>query len=552
MTTSRQPKARNLPLGLQTFENLRKESFLYVDKTHFIPRLLKDGGRIFLSRPRRFGKSLFLSTLKAYFEGQKELFEGLYIGKHEAELAAVQNRIAWAKYPVLHLDLNAMDYTSSEKLLSILGAHLTLWEKEFGVAAEVSDTAGRFRFLLQNIYEITQQRVVILIDEYDKPLLETLEPQNAELNEQYRRLLKAFYGVLKTCDAYIYFVFVTGVTKFGKVSIFSDLNNLRDISLEEDFSDICGVTEDELRANFLSEIDLLCEKKSLDRETVFYKLKKQYDGYCFAPDGQQMYNPFSLLNAFVKRNIGDYWFYSGTPTFLINYLKSEHFFIPDLDNDNVLLSVTAMENMRADSSQLVPILYQSGYLTIKEYDERKRLYRLGFPNDEVRYAFLEVLYPSYVNLEGNINSEIADFNDEIEEGRVDDFMRRLQAIIAAIPYSTLSKDNLKWREEYYQGIVAVIFQMLGRLVQTEVQCATGRVDAILHTEQIIYIFEFKLWSKGTPRDALELIKRQGYADRFLSSHKQIVLVGVSFDARLRNLRAWETESLATNERRTCN
>ena len=538
---------QDLPIGLQSFESLRRANFLYVDKTEFIEKLLH-GKYYFLSRPRRFGKSLFLSTLKAYFLGQKELFEGLYIGKHEEELAAEQARQPWIKYPVLHLDLNAKNYVSRKSLLEILDFHLSDWEEKYSITKKEETPEDRFKILLQTIYETTHQQVVILIDEYDKPLLETIEPKDAELNEAYRKILKSFYGVIKNCDQYIRLAFLTGVTKFGKISIFSDLNNLRDISLENDFSAICGITEDELHKNFLPEVDLLCEKKNLEREALFKRLKKQYDGYRFSENGVQIYNPFSLLNAFAKKDLGDYWFYSGTPTFLIKYLQSEHFFIPDLDNDNVLIGKSMMENMRADPSQLVSIFYQSGYLTIKDYDEHDGIYRLGFPNNEVRYAFLEVLLPSYLDWGMRpITVEISAFNKEIDAGKVDDFMTRVKSIIAAIPYSTVPRKNIKLREEYYQGIVAVIFQMLGRLIQTEVHCATGRVDAILHTANIIYIFEFKLWSAGSAEDAIEQIKTQGYADKFLSSRKQIVLVGASFDSRRRNLRTWKTERVEVTQ-----
>ena len=539
---------RVLPIGGQDFGSLRNMSCVYVDKTPFIETLLSQYKYYFLSRPRRFGKSLFLSTLKYYFLAQKELFEGLYIGEHEDKLAAEQGREAWITFPILYLDFSAEKYTEISDIESILNGHLAEWEELYGKNANETTHSSRFKGIIKRAYEKTHQQVVILIDEYDKPLLETIEPKDAELNEAYRKILKSFYGVIKNCDQYIRLAFLTGVTKFGKISIFSDLNNLRDISLENDFSAICGITEDELHKNFLPEVDLLCEKKNLEREALFKRLKKQYDGYRFSENGVQIYNPFSLLNAFAKKDLGDYWFYSGTPTFLIKYLQSEHFFIPDLDNDNVLIGKSMMENMRADPSQLVSIFYQSGYLTIKDYDEHDGIYRLGFPNNEVRYAFLEVLLPSYLDWGMRpITVEISAFNKEIDAGKVDDFMTRVKSIIAAIPYSTVPRKNIKLREEYYQGIVAVIFQMLGRLIQTEVHCATGRVDAILHTANIIYIFEFKLWSAGSAEDAIEQIKTQGYADKFLSSRKQIVLVGASFDSRRRNLRTWKTERVEVTQ-----
>ena len=535
-------KQQDLPIGLQSFESLRRANFIYVDKTEFIEKLLH-GRYYFLSRPRRFGKSLFLSTLKAYFLAQKELFEGLYIGEREEKLATEQGREAWITFPVLHLDLNAKNYVSRKSLLEILDFHLSDWEKKYSIARKEETPEDRFKILLQTIYETTHQQVVILIDEYDKPLLETIEPKDAELNEAYRKILKGFYGVLKNCDQYIRLAFLTGVTKFGKISIFSDLNNLNDISLHTKYATICGITEDELQRYFDPEIKALAQEKNTTVEATLQRLKLQYDGYRFSVNAPNIYNPFSLLNVFAENKFDDYWFYSGTPTFLIKYLQSEHFFIPDLDNDNVLIGKRMLENMRAAQSQLVSIFYQSGYLTIKDYDEEKELFRLGFPNNEVRYAFLEVLYPAYVNLKREINCDLADFNAEIDAGKVDAFMTRIKSIIAGIPYSTFSKEDRKWREEYYQSIVAVIFQMLGRLIQTEVHCATGRVDAIVHTANIIYIFEFKLWSRGSSRDAIKQIKKQGYADKFLSSRKQIMLIGASFDSWRRNLKTWKTEVL---------
>ena len=520
---------RDLPIGLQSFESLRRANFLYVDKTEFIDRLLH-GRYYFLSRPRRFGKSLFLSTLKAYFLAQKELFEGLYIGEREETLATEQGREAWITFPVLHLDLNAKNYVSRKSLLEILDFHLSDWEEKYSIARKEETPEDRFKILLKTIYETTHQQVVILIDEYDKPLLETIEPKDAELNEEYRKILKGFYGVLKNCDQYIRLAFLTGVTKFGKISIFSDLNNLNDISLHTKYATICGITEDELQRYFDPEIKTLAQEKNITVEATLQRLKKQYDGYKFAANAQSIYNPFSLLKAFDANDFDDYWFYSGTPTFLIKYLQAERFFIPDLDNNNVLIGKRMLENMRAAPSQLVSIFYQSGYLTIKDYDEEKELFRLGFPNNEVRYAFLEVLLPSYLDWGMRpITVEISAFNKEIDAGKVDDFMTRVKSIIAAIPYSTVPRKNIKLREEYYQGIVAVIFQMLGRLIQTEVHCATGRVDAILHTANIIYIFEFKLSGSGTAQDAINQIKEKNYAVPYKAHGKKIVLIGAGFD-----------------------
>ncbi|MGP1445673.1 ATP-binding protein, partial [Treponema sp.] len=384
---------QKLPLGVQSFKVLRNDRYLYVDKTAYLAQLVTSSRVYFLSRPRRFGKSLFLSTLAAYFRGQKELFKDLYLEKAEEEQAAQENRTPWQEYPVLYFDFNTGQYDTIESLISRIELFLSPLEKKYALTSAQGDLAQRFEGVIKQIYEKTHKQVVILIDECDKPLLQTMGV-NEELNERYRNTLKAFYSVIKTCDEYIRFAFLTGVTKFSKISIFSDLNNLRDISLEKQYAGICGVTQTELEMNFQPDIQVLADEQNLTYQEALAALKQWYDGYLFHPAGEGMYNPFSLLNAFVKKEISGYWFGTGTPTFLVNFLKEAHYYIPNLDG-KVELDEEGLQTYRAIAQDALPILFQSGYLTIKTYIPEARMYRLGFPNNEVRYGFLKNLLPAY-------------------------------------------------------------------------------------------------------------------------------------------------------------
>lgn len=533
------PLTRNLPIGEQRFDIIRKRGFVYVDKTHFIASLLPQSGFFFLSRPRRFGKSLFLSTLKAYYEGKKELFHQLYIEKWEEEQAKLEGREAWQEYPVLYLDLNAKNYENRNKLLSILDAHLSLWEKEYLVTEVTDDPEGRLQYLLRHIYETTHRQIIVLIDEYDKPLLSTFEDDAKELNESYRKILKGFFAVLKSADPYLRFVFITGVTRFSKVSLFSDLNNLYDLSSDAAYSAICGITEAELQANFQPEIKSLGEKQNLNYEATLARLRQEYDGYLFVDGGEHVYNPFSLLNAFSRRDFRDYWFQSGTPTFLVNYLKAAHFYLPDLQG-NVEMDLSSLGDYRADVSSPIPILFQAGYLTIKSYDRELDLYRLGYPNDEVKYGFIKNLLPAYTSLYLDDGRRVvAQFYKDVRDGKVDEFMNTLSDLLEKIPYSATSKEDVQWREQNYQIAVALIFQFMGIYVQTEVHSAKGRADCIVHTQDVIYVFEFKLWSSGTAAEALEQIQSQEYYKPLRLERKKLVLIGASFDEEKRNIKEWE-------------
>ena len=534
--------SRKIPIGVQSFEVMRNDKFLYVDKTHFLFKLVCSNRVYFLSRPRRFGKSLFLSTLKAYFLGQKELFKGLYLEKAEEKRAEIEKTDAWVEYPVLYMDFNIGRYDEPHSLKSHLNIILTQFEDIYGAREQEEEPAQRFAGIVQRAFQKTGKQVVILVDEYDKPLLQTMGANEA-LNEEFRNTLKAFYSVTKTCDEYIRFAFLTGVTKFSKVSIFSDLNNLQDISMLNNYAEICGLTQGEVENTFKPEIERLAKNTNNSYEKMLEELKKRYDGYKFSILGEQVYNPFSILNVLNAGELKNYWFATGTPTFLVNYLKDAHYNVPDLDG-KVELNEAGIEMYSADAKNPLPILFQAGYLTIKEYIAEANMYRLGFPNDEVRYGFLENLLPSYSSLRSDETGvSVWEFVKDARAGNVDSFMERMQSIIAGVPYDNLPGDKLKLREKNYQTAVYLIFKLMGQFVQTEIHCAKGRADCIVHTKDAIYIFEFKLMSVGSADDAIAQIKEKGYASQFKADGKKIILVGSSFDEAERTIGEWKVEEL---------
>ena len=534
--------SRKIPIWVQSFEVMRNDKFLYVDKTHFLFKLVCSNRVYFLSRPRRFGKSLFLSTLKAYFLGQKELFKGLYLEKAEEKRAEIEKTDAWVEYPVLYMDFNIGRYDEPHSLKSHLNIILTQFEDIYGAREQEEEPAQRFAGIVQRAFQKTGKQVVILVDEYDKPLLQTMGANEA-LNEEFRNTLKAFYSVTKTCDEYIRFAFLTGVTKFSKVSIFSDLNNLQDISMLNNYAEICGLTQGEVENTFKPEIERLAKNTNNSYEKMLEELKKRYDGYKFSVFGEQVYNPFSILNVLNAGELKNYWFATGTPTFLVNYLKDAHYNVPDLDG-KVELNEAGIEMYRADAKNPLPILFQAGYLTIKEYIAEANMYRLGFPNDEVRYGFLENLLPSYSSLRSDeTGASVWEFVKDVRAGNVDSFMERMQSIIAGVPYDNLPGDKLKLREQNYQTAVYLIFKLMGQFVQSEIHCAKGRADCIVHTKDTIYIFEFKLMSAGSADDAIAQIKAKGYASQFKADGKKIILVGSSFDEAERTIGEWKVEEL---------
>ena len=511
-----------LPIGIQTFSEIRENGYVYVDKTDLLWKLVNQGKPYFLSRPRRFGKSLLISTFEAFFEGKKELFEGLAIEKLE---------LKWEKHPVLHLDLNAEKYDAPERLDAILSNQLTQWELIYGKGADETTLSNRFKGVIQRAYEQTGKGVVVLVDEYDKPLLQSLHDD--ALLESYRATLKAFYGVLKSSDRYLRFVFLTGVTKFSQVSVFSDLNQLNDISMSRSYASICGITKDELLTNFKLELETLAEENDLSLEDTVETMTRQYDGYHFHPSSEGVFNPFSVLNAFDKQEFGNYWFQTGTPTFLVKLLKDSDYDLRVL-MDGVEAPVTSFSEYKAEKNNPIPLIYQSGYLTIKSYDKEFKLYQLGFPNDEVRYGFLNFLVPYYTELpDGEQGFNIGRFVQELRRGEVDAFMQRFQAFFADFPYELNDKT-----ERHYQVVIYLIFKLMGQFTKAEVHSAKGRADAIVYTPNYIYVFEFKL--NGTAEEALLQIEEKGYAVSYQTDKRKLIKVGIEFSAEERNVKRWLT------------
>ena len=514
---------RKLPIGIQTFADIRTQGYLYVDKTALVWQVANSGKPYFLSRPRRFGKSLLLSTFEAYFEGKKDLFEGLAIEQMEEN---------WDKHPVFHLDLNARKYEYPEDLTAMLNQYLEKWEAKFGDEKKHRAPEERFEYVIQRAYEQTGKGVVVLVDEYDKPLLQAMH--NEELLDAYRTSLKAFYGVLKSADKYLRFVFLTGVTKFSQVSVFSDLNQLNDISMDYDYGTLCGITHEELVQNFSPEIEAFAKVNGLTKEETIEQMTRQYDGYHFHPSAEGVYNPFSVLNAFYKKEFGNYWFQTGTPTFLVKSLQKADYDLRTL-MDGVEAPAVNFTEYRAEANNPIPLIYQSGYLTIKDYDKRFQIYTLGFPNDEVRYGFLNFLIPFYTPVTDDKRGfYIGQFIQELENGEVDAFMQRFEAFFADFPYELNDKT-----ERHYQVVVYLIFKLMGQFTQAEVRSAKGRADALVQTPKYVYIFEFKL--NGTAEEALQQINEKGYAKPFQTDNRQVMKVGVEFSAETRNVSRWLIE-----------
>ena len=510
---------RKYPIGIQSFENIRKEGYLYVDKTALIYQLVQTGKYYFLSRPRRFGKSLLLSTLQAYYEGKKELFDGLAMASMEKD---------WKTYPVLHLDLNARRYEDVHSLVAILNQHLESWEAVYGDEKKDRAPEERFAYLIEKICRETGQKVVVLIDEYDKPMLQAIH--NKELQSSYRNILKAFYGVLKSKDAYLQFALLTGVTKFSKVSVFSDLNNIEDITLIRDFAGLCGISEEELYATLSMDIQELAEATGMSYEDTCRRLKEQYDGYHFAERTSGMYNPFSLLNVLKSKQFRNYWFETGTPTYLVELLKENHYPLEHLTYEQATAdTLTGIDTV--DSSP-IPVLYQSGYLTIKDYDPEFETYTLGFPNKEVEEGFTRFLLPYYAHIRsGSSAFHIVNFVKEVRSGNIDGFMKRLQSFFSDTPYELVRDLEL-----HYQNVLFIIFRLVGFYTQAEYHTSEGRVDLVIRTDQFIYVMEFKL--DGTAEEALQQIEEKQYALPFASDSRRLFKVGVNFSNATRNIEKW--------------
>jgi hypothetical protein len=508
-----------MPIGIQTFERIITGGYAYVDKTAWVYELAKEGLCYFLGRPRRFGKSLLVSTLRAYFEGKRELFKGLALDKLEKE---------WLEYPVLHIDLTVSAYRSVSDLEAALDANLQIYEEKLGIAPLDTSASIRFFNLIRRAAEKTGRSVIVLVDEYDRPLTQTMEQGKA--NDDIRNALKGFYGVLKSADRWLRFVLLTGVTKFSKVSVFSDLNMLRDISMKPEYAGICGISAKELEDNFKPELEALAERNGMTYDEAVAEMKKCYDGYRFAKRGDGMFNPYSVLNALADQNFSYYWFETGTPTFLMDLIKRDNF-DPMQFMEGATISARSINDYRADGSDPVPLLYQSGYLTITGYDNELDEYALDFPNDEVRYGFLEELLAYYTSRQPDGAFSANEFIKDLRRGDVNGFMERLRSLYAKIPYE-LSDQT----ERHYQLVFTLVFTLIGQRVHAEVHSARGRADAVVWMRDTVYVFEFKL--NGTVEQALRQIEDRGYAVPYGADGRKVVKVGVAFDGETRNVGQW--------------
>ena len=508
------------PIGLQDFRKIREGGYVYVDKTALIKQLIDGGSYYFLSRPRRFGKSLLLSTIAAYFRGEQELFNGLAIAETTAE---------WVKHPVLHLDLGGQTYTDAESLDRVLNDRLLAWEELYGKRESETDVPLRFGGVIRRAAERTGRQVVILVDEYDKPLLESAG--NKTLQEHYRTTLRAFYFNLKSCDAAIKFALLTGVTKFSKLSVFSDLNNLKDISLRREYAAICGITEEELARYFTPGIEELARRNDLSVDEARARLKRQYDGYLFHPEAEHVYNPFSLLNAFDSKELGDYWFASGTPSFLVNMMKRE-----EIDVGNIGATFIPPEQLNALdslSSDPLPILYQSGYLTLASVHPVTGDYQLRFPNAEVERGFFALLLPLYADKKAARSSTLLNhLITALVEGKPEDVMRELQALLADIPY-----EQGKPPEAYFRNLLFIIFRLVGFYCEVEHPLAGGRSDMVIKTDKYIYLLELK--TDQTAAAALAQIEEKGYAAPYATDARQLFKIGLNFSTKAKQIDEWQ-------------
>ncbi len=514
---------RKLPIGIQSFEKLRLGEYLYVDKTEFVYRLANEGTTYFLSRPRRFGKSLLLSTMKAYFEGKKHLFAGLKISELEKD---------WIKYPVFYFDFNGKKYDSATSLKEVLNSHLEEWEDLYGDEKKDRSLEERFNYLLEAAHKKTGLGVVVLVDEYDKSLLES----DSEALENSKKLFKGFFGNLKSCDEHLKFTFITGVTKFSKVSIFSDLNQLRDISLDENFASICGISESELESTFKPEITAMAEKQNLSYDECLSQLKKMYDGYHFYQNTEGVYNPFSLINALASKDFKSYWFETGTPTFLIQKLKDTNYNPKIFTTDQVPIDADTITDYRSESNDPLPLFYQTGYLTIKGYDREIREYYLGYPNNEVRYSFIKNLVPLFFHSEDNVNLlAIGTFLKDLRAGRIEEVLLRFKSLFARLPYSGKTDDSVI--EQNFQNVIYILFILLGQFATVEEHYSHGRADCVLQTADYVYIFEFK--RDKSADEALKQIEEKKHAEPFASDKRKILKIGVNFNSKERNIDEWK-------------
>ena len=526
------------PIGIQTFEQIREGGYVYVDKTDLVYSLVSEGKIYFLSRPRRFGKSLLISTLKNYFLGRKELFEGLAIEKLEKE---------WKQYPVIHIDFNSDDFTEEGRLQYTLDNIVTELEMQYMVTALENQSIGRrFCKVLEAIHQQTGLRAVVLVDEYDKPLLDVMDldykidylGEKISLEEYNRNTLKAFYSTFKAADKDLQFVFLTGVTKFSQVSVFSGFNQPKDISMYAKYETLCGITKEEMLAYFKKPIEDMAVENDCSLEEMVKLLIKQYDGYHFSKKLTGVFNPFSLLNALQESDLQDYWFKTGTPTYLVRLLN--HF----KENLNELTgkyySADQFADYKANTEQPLPMIYQSGYLTIKDYKKLTKAFLLDFPNDEVKRGFSYLLASNYLQPKEDVNTWLFASIDALEDGELEEFHQQLTSFFASIPYTMRRKENEREKERYFHYTFYLLMRLASTYITyTEKMQSQGRVDCILETDKYIYIFEFKL--DGTAAEALQQIEEKGYDKPYLTDKRKLYKIGCSFSSEKGTIDDWKVE-----------
>lgn len=506
------------PIGIQSFEEIRNSDYVYVDKTTLIYQMVSKGKYYFLSRPRRFGKSLLVSTMEAYFSGRKELFEDLAMESLEKE---------WTEYPVLHLDLTGSSYTDISHLKVSLDQYLRKWESLYDVAPMSEDLSSRFKDIIDAAYLKTGQKVVILIDEYEKPIIDNID--NPELMEQFRRELQGFYSVIKGKDNAIRFAFLTGVTKLGKMSIFSGLNNLNDISMDARYSDICGISEQELKSTFGESVEELARANELSVDDCYKKLEQMYDGYHFTENSVGIYNPFSLLNTFNSGKFRMYWFETGTPTFLVRYLKQGNYNLDNISRNDVSLETLTGSNYVSPAP--ITLMYQAGYLTIKGFNPDFFTYNLDYPNEEVKRGFMHSLSQLFAPalIDGELS--VYQFVRDVRSGNTEAFMNRLTAFFAGNSYEIQGDLEL-----YFQNVMSIMLKMMGLYVKTEYQTSNGRIDIVFDTDKYVYIIELK--RDQSPEIALRQIEEKGYDKPFMASGKRIIKLGINFSSETKTIDGW--------------
>ena len=512
---------RLYPIGIQTFSKIREGNYLYIDKTAYVYRMTHSASSyMFLSRPRRFGKSLLTSTLHSYFSGRKDLFHGLAMEKLEKD---------WVEYPVLHFDMSTAKHVDKEQLLQELNLKLFNYEEIYGRMEEEVNPNQRLMGLIKRAYEKTGRKVVILIDEYDAPLLDVVhEHDNLGI---LRNIMRNFYSPLKACDPYLRYVFLTGITKFSQLSIFSELNNIKNISMDEPYAALCGISEDEIRSQMKEDLGGLAKKLEITPEEALMRLKENYDGYHFTSPSPDMYNPFSLLNAFADGKFNSYWFGSGTPTYLVKML--DKFGVKPSEIGRRQLKSSVFDAPTETMTDAVPLLYQSGYITIKDYNKMLDLYTLDIPNKEVRLGLMESLLPYYVNNKTpEATTMVAYLFYDIQNGDMDAALHRLQEFLSTIPYC----DNTRF-EGHYQQVFYIIFSLLGYYVDVEVRTPRGRVDIVLRTKTTLYVMELKL--DKSAGEAMEQIDLKNYPERFALCGLPVVKVAVCFDSERCTIGDWE-------------